>query len=247
MRMKKLVFLSIGMLAFALQTATAQILWTTYEDYTNWTGDGALATTAFDHDGVTVNGLGNEANPGGAGTAGSLQLNAVTSGWSGWLAGSGGEAWMAGFLAAVDGPGAIPAYSAQSGYGPGTLVAASGTLTLTYTMPDSTFGGTYFEPGLTFNYNGTWQPFWPSSQTDLGPVTTPNGTMEMWEAYIPYNINAVNAGLTYFTVGIAQNTDFTGANPWYVDQIAVIPEPATMALFGVGLTGLMLIHRRRQS
>ena len=73
--MKKLVILSIGMLAFALQPAAkAQTsLFTTYEDFTNATpGVSPVADNTFSTDASTVNGLGNPTDPGGVGTSGSL-------------------------------------------------------------------------------------------------------------------------------------------------------------------------------
>lgn len=255
--MKKLVLLSIGMLAFTLQSANAQILFSTYDDWNvsgSWTsgGDGATAVTTFDYDGVTVNGLGNSVNEGGAGTAGSLQLNPVVGGY-------GPVVWGPGLTAdagtAMDGPNWIAPYSAASGYGAGACGAASGILTMNYTMPDNTFGGSYFQPGIQYNYPAGWGQWWATSETDLGPVTTPNGTMEMYQATIPYTISAVALGSLWgFQLGVAANTDFSGANNWYVDEIAIVPgsvtyvpEPGVMALIGVGLAGLMLVRRQKKS
>ncbi len=80
--MKKLLFLSIGMLTLVLQPAAkAQTsLFTTYEDWqSGWESQGAqgvnpapVADNTFSTDVSIINGLGNPTNPGGAGTSGSL-------------------------------------------------------------------------------------------------------------------------------------------------------------------------------
>lgn len=245
------------MLAFALQpAANAQTLFTTYDDWTNSSGSGSYtagATTTFDYDGSTVDGLAGP-NPGGtsAGGGGSLQISAVTSGWGpvAWVPGLNNQAGTA-----MDGPGWVQPYSAASGYGPGASEAASGTLLMDYTMPDNTFGGTYFQPAVWYNYPGNWGGWFATSETDLGPVNTPNGQMEMFQATIPYSINAVPLGSLWgFGIGIGANTDYSGANPWYVDSISIVPgsvtytpEPGTIALIGVGLAGLFVVRRQRKS
>lgn len=260
--MKKIVFLSIGTLAFLLQSASAQILYSTYGDFvtdTNyygqssvWAGNGAIAVTTFDHDGTTVNGLGNPSNPGGAGTGGSLQIGPLTGSTYGpivWGLGLTAEAGTA-----MDGPNWIAPYSAASGGNAGACGPATGILTMTYTMPDNTFGGTYFQPGIQYNYPAGWGQWWATAETDLGSVTTPDGTAELWQATIPYSIDAVPLGSLWgFQLGIAANTDYTGANNWYVDQIALVPgsvvytpEPGVMALIGIGLTSLLLVRRQKK-
>src|ERR1039457_6588570 len=138
--MKKLALFSIGILAFALQSANATntILYSTDNDWTNWNSVQGLTfhdTTAFDYDGVTVNGIGNPSNAGGTGALGSLEVSPIVP--CNW--GQAGPAFgLAGpttaVLVAMDGPGAD--------YGQ-PLVAQTGTLLVDYTMPDHTLGGTY--------------------------------------------------------------------------------------------------------
>src|ERR1017187_6684731 len=82
--MKKLALLSAGILAFALQSASAQttnILFTTANDWSLWSGNGATVAVdpTFSSDNNTVNGLGNTG--GGTGTGnGSLAITRTTSG-----------------------------------------------------------------------------------------------------------------------------------------------------------------------
>ncbi len=232
--MKKIVLLTVGICAYALFSAHAQntIIYTTYDDWTNWNGgnDGATAIDTFDYDDVTVNGIGNPSYPGVTSPdgGGSLQLNPITPGSGApYVGGSQNYTWGPGpttaELQAMDGPGFVAPYSAASGYGPGTLVAQSGTLLVDFTMPDHTDGGTTFTLGIWFNYNNEYGGWWATSQIDLGPVSTPNGTMEMYQAVIPYSLVAESNNLTYFQLAIVENTDYQGVNPWYVDNISLVP------------------------
>ena len=110
--MKKLVLFSVGMLAFALLSvnATNTILYSTDDDWTSWDSVQGLTfqdTTAFDYDGVTVNGIGNSSNPGGAGTGGALEVSPIVP--CNW--GQAGPAFgltgpTTAVLVAMDGPGA---------------------------------------------------------------------------------------------------------------------------------------------
>jgi hypothetical protein len=217
--MKKLAWSSIGMLALALASAQASntICYTTDSDWTLWNNTGQALTftdtTAFDYDGVTVNGIGNTA---GTSVGGSLEVSPIVP--SGW--GLGGPFY--GILAvndavmvAMDGPGA--------GYG-NPVVAQSGTLLVNFTMPDHNLGGTSFTMGIAFQDNAQWGGWQANQLHDLGPVSTPYGTEEMYQAVIPYTLNAT-ASLSYTQMGLWLFTDYQGSNPWYIDSISVVPLP----------------------
>lgn len=243
--MKKAVFLSlsIGMLAFALQpAANAQTsLFTTYDDFSAFTANGGSTVSAdntFSTDSSTVNGIGNLSNAGGSGTSGSLSIA--------WAASVGN------FNTIAIGPsqGGNPAF--LSAIDPGTdganAVAATGNIYLDYSEPDNE-GGSYFQLGVLFQYDavGYYYTAFSSSTTDLG-YTDPNG-LEVYRATIPYTITA--GAWNGFGFGIMYNSDYSPALPFHVDNISVsamqVPEPGNMALIGLGLTGLTLIRRRRQS
>jgi hypothetical protein len=220
--MRKIV-LALGMFTCAFLNAHAQntILFTTENDWTGWSGGwfGYTMTpvTTFDYDGVTVNGLGNTSAPGATGTGGSLQISPESGGW-GAVAYGPGLTWAA--MSALDGPGAVAPYSQPPSYGPGSLVARTGTLVMDYTIPQTS---SYFQPGFYFQTDSQgWSTWFASSQIDLGPVTTPNGTMEMYRAFIPYSISACSS-YTYNNFGIMQNSGAAGTTTWYIDNISAVP------------------------
>lgn len=226
--MKKLALFSLGILAFALVSVHAQntIMYTTFDDWTNWNGDGdgCTAVSTFDYDGVLLNGIGNQTAPTAVtGPGGSLQLNPAgnNSTGTGWNVDVYGPGLTAAEVIALDGPEAVPPYSAASGYGPGSMVAQSGKLLMDFVMPDNNTLST-FSTGIWFQDNNTWTVWGASSYTDLGPVTTPNGTQEMYEAVIPYNISAC-ASVTFAQIGIWQGGAAVGQYPWYVDSLSVVP------------------------
>lgn len=249
MRMKKLVMLSIGILAGALQSANAQTsLFTTYDDWSAATagwGSAPSANSTFSTDSSTVNGLGNLSAPGAAGTSGSLLITAAVGGpgpagnglWTdaATLPSQGGNL---AFLQAID---------------PGTdgnnTVAGSGNFYLDYSLPDNE-GGTYFDPGILLQYaaNGYFGAFFGTSSTDLG-FTDPNNGGEVYRATIPYTISAGSWG--GLGLGIMVQTDYASALPFSADNltvgnfVAATPEPGTMALIGLGLAGLGLLRRRQ--
>jgi len=223
--MKKIILLTVGMFALALSSVYAQniIITATYEDWTNWNGAGSKGwfgyTTeginTFDYGNITTNGVGNPTDAGDTSLAGALQVSPVVSGWGPAIQGPGATEDL---LTAMDGP--------SGGWATGKLVAQTGTLYVYYTQPDHTLGGSYWGFNVFYNYDGGWGFWSPSSTIDLGPVSTPSGTEEMYKAVVPYTINACSLG--YFNLGYFNNTDYQGANPWYIASIQVLPLPATI-------------------
>jgi hypothetical protein len=235
--------------------AHGQILFTTVSDFTDWSASGdataVAASTAYDFDGGTTNGLGNNPgnnsasiNAGGASTGGSLQVMTTTLGYN-YLAFSPSESYNQSFMSAID-PGSIAAYTAASDYGLGTTVPYSGDLYFVYTVP--TFSAlSYYEFGLDLAYNGDgyYNPQFANGVSD--------GTIDGLSTYtvtIPYTI--VGASLQGFSIGIVDNANATASSPFYFDDIslsppvAAVPEPATLGMLGTGVTMLMF-RRQRQS
>jgi hypothetical protein len=235
--MKKIVLLSIGMLALALPQANASTvsLFTTYDDFSAFTagwGAAPSANNSFSTDASTVNGIGNLSNAGGAGTSGSL----LVAPGNGWFDAAGGpsQGGNPAFLSAID-----PGYANDN-----NSVAYSGNLYMDYSVPDNE-GGATFQMGVLFQYaaNGYFGTFFSTTVTDLG-YQDPNYGEEVYRATIPYTITA--GQFTGFGFGIMVNTDYNPALPFYVDKIAIdaVPEPGVIALTGLGLAGLTLIRRR---
>lgn len=216
------------MLTFALFSAKAQDITIagTYSDWTQWDGSVTNGTSIitvegtnnFSYGDITVNGVGNTSDAGGTSATGALEVSPSVP-WSEWNGGAiAAPGATLACLQALDGPFATT----------GSLVQYSGTMYVTYTMPDDGISGSSWNGIFAFfNYNGYWGPTGPTSHTDLGPVSTPSGTEEMYEDTIPYTINAV-ADLTYFQWALDLNTDYQGTNNWYIASISVAPPPVTV-------------------
>jgi hypothetical protein len=252
----KLTLSSVGVMALAVQTVSAQNLFSTYSDFTGWSGSaGASAgpSSDWDYDGSTINGAGNNPgntgssiNPGGSSPVGSLGITwASSAGNYNNLAFSPGEAYNKSFMHTID-PGSLAAYTDESGYGAGTTVAYSGTLSMVYTIPDNE-AGSYFELGVDLAYTPNYYSvFLPSSITPLNGGLPVNGQITV-EATIPYSITAGN-NLQGFAFGIAYNSDYQPVLPFYVDSISVVavPEPSSLALAALGGLCMFRVLRRRK-
>jgi hypothetical protein len=204
--------------------ARGTVLFTTQEDWAQWNNSGSMTTTGVNTtslDASTINGVGNNASPGGAGTTGSMQT-VWGSGSYNFFSGP-GEQGNQGFLSALD-PGAIAGAS---------TAAYSGTLTVSYTKPPPGTGN-YFQLGLLLNYDGNFGQFF-GNETDNGDGT--------FTATIPYMVNQVS--MSYFQLGLIYNSNYNTNTPFTVDNIAAVPEPASLTLGVLGAVAMIWCGRRR--
>lgn len=214
-----------AMLTLGTSAALADtMLYTTMEDFVEWEpNDGtSMIATGVNTGSIgsnPINGLGNTTAPGLPGTDGSLSVQWVTGAYN-FFFGPGEQANTA-FLAALG--------TDSTGQG---LTAASGQVAFEYTVPPPG-NGNYFELNLVLNYNNNFGQFSGSS------VDNGNGT---FTRYIDYTINALAPGsLSYFQLGVIYNSNYDTTTPFTVDNVRVVPEPATLVL--LPLAGLLLRRR----
>jgi hypothetical protein len=236
----------LGLALMIASSASAQMLYTTTSDFAGWTANSpatsATPSVTYDYDGSTTNGNGNNPgntgasiNPGGTSAGGSLALTTTGMGY-GTLAYSPGEAYSTSFMHTID-PGSLAAYSAESGYGNGTTTAYSGTMQITYTSPTIT-SGAYYQIGAFIKYDGhNYNPVFPSSVADDGIVDG----VQTYTATIPYTIDA--GSLSYCDFEIFSNSNSSAQTTFNIDDITVLPEPASIGIVALGALGL--IRRRR--
>jgi hypothetical protein len=235
--MKKTLYLTGLVTMSTVLIASAQSsLYTTTNDFAQFNGGVVTNSSIYYSISSTVNGIGNSSDPGGTGGVGSLQLNA-SGGWTGWLAGSDFPGQTAASFSALS-PGATRPWSAESGYGAGTMVANSGIMTF------DIYGGNFTDWnwwGITLNYDGHFDTFFASTSSNF---TGADGNT--WTHYeIPYTTYA--ASMSYFGIGIAQNASGAIAGQtFYIDnfQVQAVPEPGTIALAAMGGAALLFLRRR---
>jgi hypothetical protein len=207
--------------AICLMTVSANAdtrLFTTQQDFSGWAGNSSMANfaSATDLDGSTTNGA---INNGGAGTGGSLGASWI-SGTYNFFYGP-GEQGNATFLSALG--------TSNTGAG---YTAASGFVAIDYTKPPAGTGN-YFSLGVVLNYDSNFGQF-SGAETDNG-----NGT---FTALIPYTVNATAAS-TYFQFGLIYNSNYDTNTVFNIDNIRVVPEPASLAVLSVA--GCAIMRRRR--
>jgi hypothetical protein len=213
----------LGLTALASH-AGAAVLYTTNQDWTEWNGSGNISKAAQsspDLDNNLTNGLGNNTNAGGSGTAGSLMAT-WSSGTFEYFFGDGDQN-NAGFRTALG-------TSASGNY-----TAATGTLLFDYTKPPPG-SGNYFQLGIVLNYDSNFGQFF-GTETDNG-----NGT---FTATVPYTINATGSA-SYFQIGFIYNSNYNTNTPFTIDNLRTpaVPEPASAGLMAIG--GVVATVRRRR-
>lgn len=236
---KKTIYLT-GLLTMstALVASAQTSLYTTADDFAQFNSGAGTVSSLYYSVASTVNGIGNTSNPGGTGGIGSLQLASMV-GWGG-ISGGSLPGPTAGAFQALS-LGSTRPYSAESGYGPGNMLPASGTITFdVYT--GNLVGYGYFQFGIDLNYDGNYGAFFSSSTSDF---TGADG--QTWtHCVIPYTTSAT--ALNYFGWDIMENSGGTGVGgeTIYVDniQIQAVPEPGTLAFAAMGGAAFLFFRRR---
>jgi hypothetical protein len=226
----KAIILGVGVLSAASLTASAQVLFTTQDDFTPWTGSGSVAAgAAGDADLSTINGLGNLTAPGGTGTAGALGISGQALGWN-------------------------PAQS-QSEENNAAFIAAlwnNNELSLTYTLTASmtTAPDGYWQLVPVFNNNQGYAQLNNPNFFSVANGTLSAGTHTVTYSYTPSSsiLPTVAGQDTYFQLLVVKNSGGSlvgGDQQWYLDNIQVVPEPATFALAGLSAVTLLIFRRRK--
>ena len=214
--------------------ASASVLYTTQEDFLSATSASSTNVTVGppwttgDSDLSTINGLGNTTNPGGAGTAGALFVQQNVLGYE--QVNLGDEAANANFLAALKN---------------------NNQLSMTYTLPQTLTTGAngYFQLSWVFNWTGGYQGFNNNSFFNGANLTAGTHT-------VTFDYSSLQAGLpttqpTYFQLFLIANSGGSlspaAPVPFYIDDIEVVPEPASLTLLlGLGIPALLVVARRRR-
>jgi hypothetical protein len=237
---KKTMYLTGLLTASSVLIASAQTsLYSTTNDFGQFNSGAGAVSSLYYSVASTVNGIGNTSNPGGAGGVGSLQLASI-NGYN-WVTGGSLPGPTAAAFQDLS-PGSARPYSAESSYGPGTMLPASGTISYDiYT--GNLVGYSYYQFGIGLNYDNNYNFEFSSSTSTFTGADGNSWT----HVVIPYTTQATS--LNYFGWGIIENSGGTGVGgeTIYVDniQIQAVPEPGTMALAAMGGGAALLFLRRR--
>jgi subtilisin-like proprotein convertase family protein len=216
--MKRISLTIIGIAMLLVQSSSAQVLFTTTNDFAMWqtlSGFAQGPVTYPDSDGSPVNGLGNTNAPGGAGAGGSLSVQWPQGGAFYVLAAtaSPGEQGFTNFFPAVEQPGMV--------------------MTIDYLPPPVPPGSNhYFQVGIVVNCSGRYDTLGASASTPTIPLG--GGWMRAiidWgaEAQALQAAQAANSNsFGYFQFQLTYNSDYSPTTPYYIDNITMRSGPVKL-------------------
>ncbi|HTS19292.1 MAG TPA: proprotein convertase P-domain-containing protein [Verrucomicrobiae bacterium] len=209
--MKKTSLALIGLIPLLAQCASAQILFSSYQDFSQWQGINSFPATAVaspDSDGGLVNGLANTNAAGGTATGGALAIYvpSTTTPYN-YAAASPGLQGTTNVIALLEQPGKV--------------------LTFDYQLPAGATG-TYFQVGVVVNCDNLFSQSFPTSTTTLGGGWI-RATVD-WSA-VATNIIAAQTStpsnsFSYFQLLVLYNSDYYPTQPFYVDNYVLRNPPA---------------------
>jgi hypothetical protein len=122
-----------------------------------------------------------------------------------------------------------------------------------YYINTSTFSGaTYLQLGTFVNTGSGYyaQDFSTPNEVQLNGTQLASG--QVFQGQVTINMAAVGFDMppadTFFRLGLIENGNGTGVGVYYSDiSVSPVPEPASLALFGVGLAAGTAFLRRRKA